>query len=192
LSFALGLPALHHRIRKHGKVDRPQFECPSLHPRIGKHVLDELVHLLHAAADIGDEVPAFVVEALAVLVEEQLTVSVDSTQRRLQVMRYRIRKRLEFPVGCLQIHGALGNSLFELLIEHAQIIFRVLLPRNVEQHPMNTGDLAGIVATEPRAIVHPDPAPVGSAQAILLSIVVGPVSQMGRPRFRFEGDPRGE
>ncbi len=72
----------------------------------------------------------------AVVFQQDVREAVDGAQRRAQVVRNRIGKRLQFLVGRFQLRRALGDALFQFLIELADFFFRLLRSMRVRSTMM--------------------------------------------------------
>jgi hypothetical protein len=133
-------------------VDVAPYQRPARDLREMEHVVDELRHLLCAGPHALEKMDASLVErAAAVVRQEHLAEPVDHSQRRAQVVRHGIRKRLQLPVGRgqrallhfqlhgprLQLPGAVGHSSFH---RRARFFDFRVLAFNLGQHLVERAD----------------------------------------------------
>jgi len=64
-----------------------------------RHVVEDLLHVLRARADAGEEVLSFLVELVGVVAEQQLTEAVDREDRRLEIVRKDAEETNQFILG---------------------------------------------------------------------------------------------
>jgi len=67
---------------------------------------------------------ALIVEAVAVVVEQDLAEAVEGAQRRAQVVRDRVGERLQLFVGGVELGGACPDALLQLQVEQRESALR--------------------------------------------------------------------
>ncbi|EEF23686.1 conserved hypothetical protein, partial [Ricinus communis] len=93
----------------HAHADRPQRR-PS-HLREAQQVVDQLARQPRRVLDVGQEALAPLRVVAAGRFHQQVGEADDVAQRRAQVVRHRIRERLQFLVGAAQLLGQVGHLL---------------------------------------------------------------------------------
>ncbi|EKS67664.1 Diguanylate cyclase/phosphodiesterase with PAS/PAC and GAF sensor [Burkholderia sp. SJ98] len=97
-SRAFHLDFLHDRLHEQAEIDRRGPERGAAHLRERQQVVDERARETRRFQHVVEKPPALVRHALAFLLAQKIAVSGDMAQRRAQIMRYRIRERLQLLV----------------------------------------------------------------------------------------------
>ena len=97
-------------------VDHPLVQPLPAETRKRQQVIDQFPHPLRAAADGLKVALALRRHLRAKILQHRLGKSVHRPQRGAQIMRHRIRKRLQLLVGRLELGRALDHPVLELNI----------------------------------------------------------------------------
>ena len=83
----------------------------------GQQIIDQFVHPDHVKPDSVKQARLFIAEPTLQAASEQHAEALDAAQRRLQVVRHRIAKRLELGIGGLELVGAFAHALLQHFME---------------------------------------------------------------------------
>ena len=95
-------------------VNRLQGPQRAAGPRVFENVFDQPVHACGRRDDLSEIVVAVCVEAIAILLREQLAIARDRQQRRAQVMGDDRREFFEFAVAAGELFGAERHRLLQI------------------------------------------------------------------------------
>src|SRR5712692_4797149 len=133
----------------HGaEVDALALQPGAGHPRKAKQAIDQLGQPLAGTADTVQVVAAFVVQTIAIVLEQHLTETVHAAQGRTEIVGHRVTEGLQLLVGGFELGGALDDALLELFGELAEAILgggqsgRALLERGMGVRVLQ--DLGGV------------------------------------------------
>ena len=102
-------------MRDRRQIDRLPLD---VRPRDARHLQQsghQVLHLLHRVADPLQILLRVFVELVAAEVVQRLAEAVDAGQRRAEVVRHRVRERLQLRVRCFQLGGAAAQHQVALL-----------------------------------------------------------------------------
>jgi len=107
----------HHFAGDSAQVHRHAAQLAAGYPAEFEDVVDENRHPLRGGPDALEVASALDIELRGAVLEHDAAEPVDAAQRRAQIMRHRIAKRLQLPVACREIGGAVRHALFEAGVE---------------------------------------------------------------------------
>src|SRR5262249_18380656 len=96
-------------------VDCRGFQVFAPEPRKRQQVVNQLGHSAGFLAHYGKPVLRFFIKLRPVVFFQHARIAADRSQRRAQVVRYRVAKALEFLVRRLELLGTYGHAGLELL-----------------------------------------------------------------------------
>src|SRR6185295_4548468 len=124
----------HHLARQflHGKRDALDGAAPEL--RQAQQALDQVHHALGVALDHAEQALAVVGQARGFSGAQQMGEPADRTNRRAQVVRYRVGEGIEFLQRAAQLDGALRDALLELDVDALVALAHLARFRDVDHH----------------------------------------------------------
>ena len=112
--------------RRGCKIDGNELHLGPRDARKLQQVVNQQSHALRFGTDPIEVLVRPFVELAGIVFGKCEAPAVDAAQRRAQVVRDRIGKRFQFLVGGFELSGALTNPLFQLGVELADLLFRLL------------------------------------------------------------------
>ena len=128
-----------------------------------QQVLDEPAHVLGAEPDPAQAAPALRVQAVAVVLQQDVAEAVDGPERPPQVVGDGIGEGLQLLVGRGQPGGAFRHPLLELVVHPADALLGPVPGGDVLERPQHL-DHSAPLAHRPAGGVDPDPAAGGGDQ----------------------------
>ncbi len=81
-------------------------------------------------------------ERVAEVLDQRGREAVDGTERRAQVVRDRVRERLELAIGRLELRGAFLHAALEVRVQAEDLLFRPPRAQELRRHPLGARRMA--------------------------------------------------